>query len=257
MKYWWHYLIALPTQVDSTAFKRIYRIITDKTRYAKTKDDKRLHEFYNPKHETHLTVSVWENFSIFDNFSWINHLINKTEIKTENNVVKCNWSYEWENRIGRKVKLCDVVINFQTQTENSIIVVEAKNKGKLLGPKDLDINYYMSIEDFEIFDNVYLIYCVDETVLEITKSQMEKNEKIGVITWQELCEIQIKLLDTLEIDPRINMFMKSSIFAQYHRLGLEPKTIESTYIENELDMEAYVELECNSVQMQEKLWEIK
>jgi hypothetical protein len=150
-----------------------------------------------------------------------------------------------------------VVINYQTEKENSIIIIESKNKKILLGDKDLDVDYYMKIDDFDCFDNVYLIYCIDEKVKDVTLDQIAQIDNIGIITWQELCSIQIEMIDTLEINKRIKMFLKASIYQQFLNFELHPSTIKSTYLENEVPMDEYVEYECKSIDMQRKIWKIK
>lgn len=255
-KYWWQYILAIPPEKDTHGRKVIERIITDKTRYQKTANGSRLHEFYNPNHETNLTVSTWENFRLFESFEWINRLIDKTENKLREEVIQCNWSYEWEKRIDGKVRLCDVVINYKTEACNSIIIIESKNKGKKLGDKDIDLDYYLGLDDFDKYDKKYLIYCIDEAVLEETESVIQNNENVGIITWQQLCQIQMEMIEYLDVDERIKLFMQSSIYSQFNQKELAPNHLSYTYLKDEMPMHEYVEVKCNSKEMQSKLWEV-
>jgi hypothetical protein len=112
-KYWWQYLLAIPPSKNHYGFKRIYRLIRDTTRVRKYKAG-RLNEFYHSGHETHLTATLWENFAIARDYSWIKDLTSFTEKELKEQVMKCNWSYELERQHDGKNKLLDVVISFQT-----------------------------------------------------------------------------------------------------------------------------------------------
>lgn len=255
-KYWWQFLLAIPPTKDEMGFKRIERIIKDKTRYSRLKSG-RLHEFYNKNHETNLTISLWENFSIFDSYEWVNELLKFTNFDINEKVIACNWSYEWEKRIGNRIKLCDVVLNFKTAQSNNIIVIEAKNLGKVIGEKDAEVTYYLDIEDFENYDNKCLVFCIDKK----KKSQVEAlikptKENYGIITWQELAKLQLDMVDRIKVNPRIKTFMKAAIYHQYVEKGITPSSGNIAYLENEPAMEEYVEMTFTGKDMQNKIWEV-
>jgi len=250
-KYWWQFLLAIPPKKESVGFKRIERIIRDKTRINSDK----LNEFYNSNHETNLTCSLWENFSIFDNYEWINKLTELTDNPITDKVISCNWSYEWETPNNR---LCDVVINFHTVNQNGIIVIEAKNLGKSISDKDTNPDYYLGINDFEKFDCKYLIYCVDEIKkIEIKTLIFENKHNWGIISWQDLANLQIKMVDKLKINNNLQTFIKSSIYGQCISKKIIPTTLIEDYLNFEPDMDKYLESNLKVVEMQEKIWIIK
>ena len=254
--YWWYHLLAIPISKTSNGFRRIERLIRDKTRYGKFKSG-RLHEFYNPRHETQLTASTWENFSIFQSYEWVNELLQYTELPCTEIIEQCNWSYEWESKVEGKTRLCDIVINFKTASTNEVIIVECKNLKKSLSEKDIDSEYYLNIDAFQKFDRKYLIYCVDESVRLETISLLDDNQSnIGIITWQELAGLQIKMVDQLEVSESIKVFIKASLHQQFQRKGILPNEPIVDYLIHEKSMEEYLENGIRSKDMQNRIWEI-
>ncbi len=252
-KFWWQYLLAIPPNKNEIGFKRIEHIIRDKTRYAKNKTG-RLHEFYNLNHETNLTVSLWENFTLFDNYKWINQLTGLTKSPIKDEVVKCNWSYEFSTSSNN---LCDIVINFKTNSLNGIIVIETKNLGKILSPKDTDLSYYLDIKEFENFDCKYLIYCVDKVKIPEIKTMIKQNDRnYGFISWQEIAKLQIEMCDSINANDKIKTFMKSSIYNQFLDKKVLPAIEILPYLKDEPDMDTYVEFGYKVVDMQRKIWQI-
>lgn len=256
MRYWYDQLLAIPASKDSIAFKRIYRIIADKTRYGLSKGE-RLHEFYNARHETQLTVSLWENFSLFDTYEWVNELIGLTNKPLNDEVIDCNWSYEWEKRNGARIKLCDVVINYRSKSADGVIIIESKNLGANLGAKDLDAEYYLSIDDFDSFESKSLIYCIDGERIDANRKKIsELHDNVGFLSWSSLGDIQVRMIDRLSLNDRIKNLMKASLISQYRSKGITVSNPICEYLSSEPDMHAYVEMPCNGKDMQEKIWTI-
>jgi hypothetical protein len=250
-KYWWQFLLAIPPNKNEISFKRIEHLIRDKTRYAKNKTG-RLHEFYNTNHETNLTASIWENFSLFDDYKWINQLTQLTENPIIEKIINCNWSYEYATTANN---LCDVVINFQTKNLNGIIVIESKNLGKVLSDKDTNLSYYLSLKEFDNFDCKYLIYCIDENKKTEIKSMIKSTgENYGIISWQELAKLQIEMVDSLEINDKLRTYIKASIYNQFIDKGIQPYTDIVPYLKDEPNMDDYVEIGYKVVDMQRKIW---
>jgi len=109
-QYWYNQLLAIPKEKESKEYIRLKRIWKDRTRFhGKKESAARYHEICNPNHETNLTVSLWENFTLFDGNDWINQLLIKSGLEINKlEIIDCNWSYEWEKREGGKIKLTDV-----------------------------------------------------------------------------------------------------------------------------------------------------
>lgn len=253
--YWWAHILTLPESTNDISYQRLERISTDKTRY-KGRGDNRLHEICNVKHETNLTLNVFETFSLFPDGLWLSNLFTALGIVDVGEIQELNWSYEWEYREGRRIKLIDVVINFKTKHENSIVIVEAKNKGKLLGEKDADLDYYLKIPTFEKYDQRYLFFLVDQDLEKDVEKQIVTAKNVKVYTWQKMCDLQLNLVDTLALNSKLKMFIKSSIHKMYQNFGLASLTIPNTYIAAEPPMSEKVEVTCGKEEMEREIWRI-
>src|SRR5690348_5709485 len=79
VSHWWGALPAVPASKDSPEYRRLRRVWFDHTRFRGPKAPKdrhksisqRYHEFVRPVEETNLTVTLWENFSIFGCDKWL------------------------------------------------------------------------------------------------------------------------------------------------------------------------------------------
>ncbi|MFM2224615.1 MAG: hypothetical protein RJA07_817 [Bacteroidota bacterium] len=238
MKYWFNQLIAIPATTNSAAYKRLKRIWNDRTRFhgAKT-DENRYHELFSTKHETNLTVALWENFALFEPEIWIKELYKFAEIDLPiTNIVSCNWSYEWEKKLEKGIRLCDVVIKFIDSNDvEYLLVVESKNLNKPISDKDTNPEYYLGVEDFERFnENKFLIYCIDETVKEKVAAQILPSKyKTGIITWQELAVVQFNAVAKQNFNDAVKGFICGSILNQFLSKSITPKLLPFAYLQNE------------------------
>ncbi len=239
--YWYNQFLSLPITRDSFEYKRIQRLWLDKTRFSGQKgSSQRQHELCNSKHETHLTATLWENFSLFDNCHWVNEFINISGLTKFNEVVtESKWSYEWGYVKGPVHRIFDIIIHYRTASKTEgVIVIEAKNLNKEVSPKDTSPSYYLEIPPLSEFGlNRHLIYCVDQAKIEIVKAQIQASEfGVGFISWQQLASLQFTLIDGLEIDFKLKAFLKSAINYQFTSHGITPEVLPLDYLKDEPTM---------------------
>jgi hypothetical protein len=177
--HWWAALCAVPTAKESVAYRRLQRVWFDHTRFhgprtnntlksssaEKALTPRRYHEFVRPNDETNLTVTLWENFVIFDVNKWLPAVFESAGLPPiTTSIDKCNWGYEWWSHAKEK-RMCDIVLGFEAGETRSIVVVEAKRLDTRMTPDDLNPAYYLDtipeIADFG--DCRYLIYLLDQT----------------------------------------------------------------------------------------------
>jgi hypothetical protein len=219
VSHWWQALSAVPHDKDSAEYERLQRVWFDHTRFCgaslanSTPDEyavKRQHEFLKPDHETHLTVSLWENFAIFDAAIWLPRLFELAGLPSlPASGLACQWSYEWvgyrnSSDPGKKREegMCDVVVGYERGDGiPGVLVVEAKNLTKEPGAKELRFDYYLSIDEIaEHAEHAVLIYLVDESVKEKSMTLLGAlPSNIRLITWQQLAGLQIELARALEV----------------------------------------------------------
>jgi len=235
--YWWAALPMIPDEKKSPSYKRLRRVWNDNTD-TRTKDGPPL--FFNPKYETHLTATLWENFELFDPKVWIPELckIAEPRLKCPKDIKDCYWVYEQ----GLGDRLADVVIDFRDRNlkKEHLIVVESKNLNKLLSGKDLKPSNYLDQPDpllSEITDR-QMLYCVDESVKKDVAEQIEEKERYGIVTWQQLGGLQIRLAqkmnlkDTLRKDT-LRSFVAGAIQFQFCIHNIRPSTLAAYYLNAE------------------------
>ena len=256
MTHWWQALMALPNEKGSVSYQRLMRVWFDHTRFRgasransapKEYEANRHHEFHKPDHETHLTVSFWENFTLFPDEVWLPRLYELARLPfgaSQN--LKCQWSYEWvgyrpksEDSTKREEGMCDVVVSYEgSNGESGILVVEAKNLTKEPGSKELRLDYYLAIQEIAAFGaRASLLYLVDETVTEKSIGLLgDLPKNVGLITWQQLAGLQIELAQTLEAPAAIRNFVAGAIQFQFAQHDIRPAILSASYLEEEMSM---------------------
>ena len=261
--FWYSHISALPPSSNSSAYKRLKGIWANKTRFKGQKDSpKRIHELAKIKHETHLTVSIWENFVLFEPSIWIPELLRESGVPLPSAAVKeCKWSYEWQKTLPKGIKVIDVTISYETEDcVKHLIVVEAKNMGKKLGEKDRDPMHYLGIEDFNIFgSNKCQIYCLDESIIdEERQTILSCHFPIGILSWQKLASLQFRLALQQFGESTLAGFVCGSMLRQFLHLGIQPPTLPFEYLENETSFKnlSNTNLKQPSSFYTDKLWSL-
>ena len=153
----------------------------------------------------------------------------------------CRWSYEWHKIFppGHEPPKasCDVVIHVQdAEEQTAVLVVEAKNLGvKKLGDKDRDPAYYLDIDDFiSVSSRRHLIYCVDAACKDELKAQVTADQKLwGMVTWQWLAALQIKLAWQLDVPETVRRLVAGAIQYQYCQHGVVPEKLAMPWLATE------------------------
>jgi hypothetical protein len=242
---WWAALPMLPVERESDAYLRLRRVWHDSTRFLGRKPADpaaaRRHEFTDPHHETNLTTTLWENFALFDPANWLPPLAAAVGWQLSPPVCACRWNYEWHKIFPpghRPSKAsCDVVIHVQDAGEQTaVLVVEAKNLGvKELGNKDRQPSYYLDIGDLiEVTARRHLIYCVDAACKDELKAQVTTDyQRWGMVTWQWLAALQIKLAWQLDAPEPVRRFVAGAIQYQYCQHGMVPDELALPWLTTE------------------------
>lgn len=253
--HWWQALTAIPDSNSCTAYERLKRVWFDHTRFLgpnrskvaeKEYEEKRTHEFVRSGHETNLTVTLWENFDIFEPGLWIPRVFELAGLAPPGtSVCRCQWSYEWVGyradgaRSGRESEaMCDVVVGYGGTECSGVLVVEAKGLGKQLGAKELNPDYYLGIKEIAEFGvRASLLFLVDEKVAAISRERIRgMPRRPGLLTWQQLGGLQIELAMALPIVPNLRRFIASAIQFQFSQAGIFPARFSAPYLADEPSM---------------------
>jgi hypothetical protein len=256
-KHWWGALAAIPQERSSAAYARLSRVWFDHTRFhgndtlealpeasGSRKPRPRYHEFVRPHDETNLTVTLWENFSIFSERDWLPLVYAAAGFTgAAAEVRRCAWSYEWQAKVNRekgREPMCDIVVEHEDiHGHRGILVVEAKALGAVLGAKDLDLAYYMEIPEIAASgERASLLFLIDEACRSKVLAQIGAlPPRTGVLTWQQLGAIQIQLALRLNVEGPIRQFVAGAIQYQFAQHNIRPARLAADYLSTELSME--------------------
>lgn len=266
---WWSALTMLPADRTSDAYLRLHRVWHDQTRFRgprpATAGLVRGHEFMDPTYETNLTVTLWENFALFEPAAWLPPLAEAAGFPLTPPVRACRWSYEWENRNpsgdGLAVKDCDIIIHLRdAQPENALLVVEAKNLGvKHFGKKDCEPWYYLDIEDLEkATTRRHMIYCVDAACKAALERQVKEGDRRwGFVTWQWVAALQIELAWQLDAPKPVRRFVAGALQYQFCQHGIRPDRLALPYLEDEPSQQAVEAVGQTNEERTRPLWRLE
>jgi hypothetical protein len=222
---WWQVLPAIPPDRSSAAYDRLRRVWFDHT----WKD----HPFLNEAHENHLTATLFENFVLFEPKLWVPQLLEAAQIDLSlGTVLKCTWGYEV--LADGQGKLADVAIHARDAAGDVVVVIESKAKGGTLKPTDADPGSYLDLDEFSWCERRSLIYLVDEADEVRTRDLIkDQSARSGLLTWQSLGSLQIRLAGELEVEPTMASFVAGAIQYQYLRHRITPTTLSVPYLSKE------------------------
>lgn len=252
--YWWGALAAVPPRRDSLAYQRLRRVWLDRSRLCGTrledrkaevgfKYQNRHHEFVKPTHETNLTATLWENFTLFPCQTWLPRLYAAAGLaEPAKRVNRCAWSYEWIGKVpgSNRSPMCDIVVEHEGgDGERGMLVVEAKALGKCLGEKDTNPAYYLEIAEVAaVGEKAAFLYLVDEACRERVLAQVETLPSgTGLLTWQQLGGLQIGLAAEMAADEPVRAFIAGAIQCQFVQHNIIPTRLAAEYLAAEPSME--------------------
>lgn len=238
-RFWWTVLPAIPPSQSArdwwaanddraTRYQRLKRVWYDRTYFCRPKQDpERAHWFSSPAYGTCATISIWENFVLFHPREMVPLLMARSGIECSAPISDACWSYEYRDPSTGRIP--DVVLHARGDSGQEIcLVIEAKysKSDKLkekpsMGLPDADPDAHRNLECFLDIDRRETIYLVREDYVATVRSKVGGyNKPYGLLTWQDLIRIQIRLCGGL---PRgAGMAVESVICCVARRLGVLP-----------------------------------
>lgn len=247
-RYWWSVLAAVPSQKDSWPYRRLRRVWFDHT-WAN-------HPFLEAGSELHMTAALFENFTILDPAQWIPQLLNTAGLRCTSKISAAKWGYEILDPSSRK--MADVAIHYRDESGDGLIIIEAKKKGGRLKSTDVDPSSYLDLEAFNWAPQRRLIYLIDESDLTAVRSLVaDVSERSGIVTWQALGGLQIKLALELRCDEKLRSYVAGSIQQQFLAVDVLPTFLSAPYLSAEPPREKITKTEpdrMNSTDWSSQEW---
>ena len=179
-----------------------------------------------------MTAAFLENFTILDPAQWIPELLKTAGFSYTNKISAANWGYEIFDRASRK--LADVVIHYRDESGDGLVIIKSKKKGGRLKPTDVDPSSYLDLETFNWAPQRRLIYLVDESDLtSVTDLIADRSQRSGILTWQALGGLQVKLALELPCNENLRSYVAGSIQQQFLAVGVLPTFLSAPYLSAE------------------------
>lgn len=229
-RYWWSHLLAVPTSLEG--WRRLRRVWFDHTGLHKW--------FVNPTCESHLTATLFENFSIFAADQWVKGLVAASNLQMKIGTVSAaRWAYEVSGKdLSGKERYADVAIHFHDEDGDGVILIEAKSPGGVPTPKDLDPHSYLDLDSFAFTPRRRLIYLVDSADLVDVQGEIVDPENLSsMLSWQQLGGLQIRLAHQLSCEQPLRDFIAGSIQYQFAQHCIRPTQLSAAYLATEPSLE--------------------
>jgi hypothetical protein len=180
---------------------------------------------------------LWENFVLFEPSGWVPALLELAGLQDlVEAVVDVNWGYEIHG-ISQK-KYADVAVHVRDAEGDAVVLVEAKRRGGKLKRDDRHPGSYLDLEAFSWTDRRALIYLVDKRDRAgVVKQVVDPGGRSGIVTWQALGGLQVRLTRSLRADSQIQDFIAGAIQYQYLQHEIVPDSLAFDYLAEELTRE--------------------
>lgn len=243
-RFWWEAILALPPSRSDVAYTRLDRVFRDQTRPVKdSTTGRRGQQFTDPSHETHFTVTLWENFVLFPPARWLPSLWSVSGLMNRlGSELRCNWSYEWAEHGNSGARHCDIVLEYEDAEGRGVLVLEAKKPNNVLSDKDRNPSYYLTIPQIAEFERRSLVYLIDDAARAKDEPLIPRDADIGFLSWEQLASIQVDCADSIfGASPEVKAFVAASLYRVYVQHGITPKVLPLMYLSNEPAAEDVVE----------------
>jgi len=225
---WWTSLPAIPARRDCPAYRRLWRQFADHTMNTFAFNDgifaPRNRGFYVEGHEDHLVPAIFENFTLFPDFYWLECLLARLAILCDGPVGEVRWSYSYSELLPDKEGRphADIVMMWRDNSGEAVMAIETKKPGSgrmSFGVKDNPSNgYYLRYQEMRSIDRRHQVLLVDERNLRHLPDELRSTP--AVFTWQELVAIQRGAVERMEVSQEILELVLSRLDAHCAVLGL-------------------------------------
>lgn len=216
---WWSALAAVPADaraVDHWAtpdgrfsrYDRLLRVWGDPT-------DGNPPPFYKIDKEKHVVPALWENFAIFSPTEIASGLYEALGFSSSAPALDVCWSCEFN--LGHRDRQLDVVMHVRFLTHDEIILGEAKPRRKGFDAKDLNPSDILNHDAFRCAKQRRYFLLGD-----CPPPPRWNQASRGCLTWPGLCNLQLKMCDTLPEADAVRLHIKHLIAMQFSLHGIKP-----------------------------------
>jgi|GEM_PF-1962709 hypothetical protein len=235
---WWTFIPVLPSSRETLEYEILKRqwadhtmnCLSNKTGLWKLSSSR---GFYVERREDHITTVLFHIWALFPDTKWVGRLLDLWQI-SHSRVTRARWSYSWEQKRDKASRpdICDIVLCYEDETGQGVVVVEAKRPGGALSDKDLNGGQrYLELPSLRSFRRRRCVFLVDEHDKYSAISKLPSNTP--VTSWQAMGRLQTELSDDLPISSDHRARIGTYIARHYADLSLgfdslDPEAFEAS-----------------------------
>lgn len=132
--------------------------------------------FYVQKREDHITPVLFHIWAAFPDCSWGASLLDLWRI-SHGHIQRIRWSYSWEQKreLYRRPDITDIVIRWEDDQGQAVLVIEAKRPHGKLSDKDINGGAaYLQMPSIRPFKRKSVAFLVDEADLDATSRSFRR-----------------------------------------------------------------------------------
>lgn len=188
---WWHGVPALPADRQEHSYYALRRVWGDHTMAG-------ARGFYRFGCEDHITATLFHNWTIFPDTSWVAPLV-RAAGATVGNVRRVRWAYECNEFLDARLRpfhkrdfiIPDIMMVFEDENGEGLLAFEAKKPDKSTEPADArKVASYIDLPSTRGMARRYGCLLVSERVAE--KSLKACGSRWPVLTWERVRELQMQ-----------------------------------------------------------------
>jgi len=177
--------------------------------------------FYVQGREDQLTPALFEIWSGIDGCGWTTDLLRTWGIP-HGSIRRCNWSYGWEQRadLGSRPDITDIVLCWEDEFGQGVVVVEAKRRDGSLSDKDrAGGRKYLEMPSIRPFDRKSIVFLVAERDMARVRNKLPQGAALA--SWEEVGRLQVRHLLDLKLPGSYEMEMAALVRSVYAANGME------------------------------------
>lgn len=222
---WWTFVPVLPASRDSHEYKMLRRQWADHTMNCLSVKDGILkltssRGFYVENREDHIMTVLFHIWAMFPDVSWVGPLLDLWGAP-HGQLKRAAWSYSWEQKRDKASRpdITDIVVSYEDEHGQGILVLEAKRPGGRLKENELDGGVrYLTMPSIRPFVRKRCGFLVDER--DAPAAIRALPPAAGVVSWQDMGRLQKKLVSQLRLPQAIREQIATCVARHYADLGM-------------------------------------
>jgi len=205
--------------------------------------------FYVEGREDHITTVLFHIWALFPDFRWVGRLLDLWNV-SHADILRARWSYSWEQKRDKASRpdICDIVLSYEDEVGQGIIVIESKRRGGAMGDKDMNGGKrYLELPSLRSFKRRACVFLVDEDDVLSTVTKVPKDTP--VISWQAVGRLQAELGGELPVPDAVRSRVQTYVAHHYADLGMAFCPLSSESIRSEFSgtHDRYLQIRENSL----------